>query len=122
VADDPENSAKRLPVAGTEPRGSGPMPARRVRIECAGMSHPGNVRDVNEDSFLVARVGRSIDTLVTSLPMDELPRRVDESGYVLVVADGMGGAAAGEVASRLDHPHAGRDGAGRAGLDPEGRR
>jgi len=98
---DHNETTKRLPVMRPAAPGARDRSGPRVRIEAAGLSHPGNVREVNEDSFLVARVGRSIDTLVTSLPEDEVSGRFDESGYVMIVADGMGGAAAGEVASRL---------------------
>ena len=37
----------------------------------------------------------------TSLPEDWATRFSDEEGYLMIVADGMGGAAAGERASRL---------------------
>ena len=70
-------------------------------IDAAGLSHRGVVRADNQDHYLVARVGRSLDTLITSLPDGEVPDRFDETGYVMMVADGMGGAAAGEVASRM---------------------
>ena len=70
-------------------------------IDAAGLSHRGVVRSDNQDHYLVARVGRSLDTLITSLPDGEVPDRFDETGYVMMVADGMGGAAAGEVASRM---------------------
>ena len=86
-----------VPPEGTRPdRPSSPS----VRVDSAGLSHKGNVRENNEDHYLVARVGRSLDTLVTSLPDGEIPERFDETGFAIMVADGMGGAAAGEVASR----------------------
>jgi protein phosphatase len=75
--------------------------ASQVRVDAAGLSDRGKVREDNEDHFLVARVGRSLDTLLTSLPSGEIPERFDETGYVMMVADGMGGAAAGEIASRM---------------------
>ncbi len=75
--------------------------ASTVRVDAAGLSHRGRVRADNQDHYLVARVGRSLDTLISSLPTGEVPDRFDETGYVMMVADGMGGAAAGEVASRM---------------------
>ena len=35
------------------------------------------------------------------MPPDSLPEHTGEDGYLYIVADGMGGMAAGEVASRL---------------------
>jgi serine/threonine protein phosphatase PrpC len=67
----------------------------------SGLSHVGRVRRNNEDHFLVARIGRFLETLVTSLPPGEVPQHAEESGHVMIVADGMGGHAAGEVASRM---------------------
>ena len=57
------------------------------------------VRTNNEDQFLTARFGRTMDVLSTSLPPGTVPLRSSASGYALLVADGMGGEAAGEVAS-----------------------
>lgn len=72
-----------------------------VRVDAAGLTDRGHMRSENEDHFLVARVGRSLDTLVTSLPQGEVPERFDETGYLMMVADGMGGRVAGEIASRM---------------------
>lgn len=72
-----------------------------VRVDIAGLSHPGNLRPNNEDHFLVVRFGRFLETRVTNLPADQVPSRFEEEGYGMVVADGMGGHAAGEEASRL---------------------
>ena len=70
-------------------------------VDVSGLSHPGKVRSENEDHFFVARFGRYLETLQTSLPPGELPQHTDDAGYALVVADGMGGHAAGELASRI---------------------
>jgi protein phosphatase len=72
-----------------------------ARVELAGLSHPGMVRANNEDHFLIGRFGRFLETMQTNVPEGEVPKRVDEIGYGMLVADGVGGGAAGEVASKL---------------------
>jgi protein phosphatase len=74
------------------------MPAR---VDLGACTHPGSVRTKNEDHYLVARIGRWLETLLTNLPEGQVPARSEVSAYGLVVADGMGGHAAGEVASML---------------------
>ena len=71
-----------------------------VEVDLAALSDPGRVRDNNEDHYYVARVDRSIQTIDTNLPEGEVPRHYAETAYGLLVADGVGGAVAGEVASR----------------------
>ena len=72
-----------------------------VRVDVAAKSHPGHVRSSNEDHYLVAAAGRHLETLLSNLPEDEAPKRFDETSYIAIVADGMGGAVGGEIASRL---------------------
>lgn len=72
-----------------------------VKVEFGGLSHTGKVRPINEDHFMIARLGRDQETLLTNLPEGDVPEHFQESGYAMIVADGMGGAARGEVASRL---------------------
>ena len=72
-----------------------------VRIDVSALTHPGHVRSNNEDQFFVTKLTRSLETMLTSLPAGDVPERADEVNYVMVVADGMGGHAAGEVASRM---------------------
>src|SRR5260370_11314496 len=82
---------------------SGPWPdtgSARVQVDLAALSHPGLVRPQNEDHYLAGRFGRVLETLFSNLPEDQVPRRSQEIGYAMVVADGIGGAAAGEQASR----------------------
>jgi protein phosphatase len=71
-----------------------------VRVEFGARSHPGRVRPNNQDQWLVVRRRRTRDVLMTSLPEGWLPSR-EEYAYAMIVADGMGGAAFGEVASML---------------------
>ncbi len=72
-----------------------------VRLAFGAMTHPGKVRTNNEDHFLVARLAKSMSVCKTSLPDDGNMLFSEEEGYLMVVADGMGGAAAGERASSL---------------------
>jgi protein phosphatase len=71
-----------------------------VRVEVAALSDTGKVRSNNEDHYLVGRFGRTLETLLTNLPEGEVPACSQDTGHAVVVADGMGGHAAGEVASR----------------------
>lgn len=73
---------------------------KRFQVDCGALSHQGHVRPTNEDHFLVARFGRFLKPLATNLPISKAPD-FEEEGYGMVVADGVGGAAAGEVASEL---------------------
>jgi PPM family protein phosphatase len=71
-----------------------------VQVDVGALSDPGKVRKNNEDHFLVARFDRNMQTLLTNLPPGHVPQRSGETAYSILVADGMGGRAAGEVASR----------------------
>ena len=72
-----------------------------VKFDFGALSHAGKVRKNNEDHFLVTRLGRSVEPLMTNVASGQLPARLAEYGYGMLIADGMGGAAAGEVASRM---------------------
>lgn len=71
-----------------------------LRVEVGALSHPGKVRKHNEDHHLALRVHRSLEAIATNLPPGDLPQRFDQLGYVLLVADGIGGRSGGEHASR----------------------
>jgi PPM family protein phosphatase len=91
-----------LEFAGIRPARHGADPARPpIRIEFAAISHPGKVRSNNEDHFLINRMGRTFDVVSTNMPPGGVPDHVEEVAYGMVVADGMGGMAAGEKASQL---------------------
>jgi protein phosphatase len=78
-----------------------PLTGPRVQVDVAALSHPGRVRENNEDHFLVARTGRSIDLLASNLAPELIPEHIADHGYAYIVADGLGGMAAGEYASQL---------------------
>jgi PPM family protein phosphatase len=72
-----------------------------VKVDFGALTHAGKVRKNNEDHYLVGRLGRSLEPLMTNMPPGQLPEHLAEYGYGMLVADGMGGAAAGEVASQM---------------------
>jgi len=73
----------------------------RVGVEAAGLTHAGKVRKHNEDQFLIAKLAKSMRVLSSSFAGHDSTWFADEEGHVFIVADGMGGAAAGEQASAL---------------------
>jgi protein phosphatase len=74
--------------------------AESPQIDAAGASHTGLKRAGNEDAFTFGRVGRFMEVAETNLPPSPLTGRMEQVGWFAVVADGMGGRAAGEIASR----------------------
>ncbi len=71
-----------------------------VQVEFGAVSHKGKVRTNNEDSYIALKLSRTLTPVFTNVPEKYLPLPFEESGYGMVVADGMGGQAAGEIASR----------------------
>jgi protein phosphatase len=65
-------------------------------IDYHAIIHPGRVRDNNEDAYLVSALDGE-EPLVNGL---RPPAPVRQTGILAAVADGMGGAASGEIASR----------------------
>ena len=79
-----------------------PPPSAIVEVTVGAQSRRGKDRTINEDHYLVMRLGRHQETLLTSLAEGVIASRFDEYGYALVVADGTGGGAGGgEAASHL---------------------
>ena len=71
-----------------------------LEVRSYGLSHPGRVRDNNEDVFVVGELARTLIVRHTNVPQpDETHSR--HRGHVFLVADGVGGNEAGDVASRL---------------------
>ncbi len=76
-----------------------------LTVEIHATSHVGRVRKGNEDNYLLLNISRSKvwtsaqadgEFVIESQKFD-----VDDNGVVLAVSDGMGGALAGEVASKM---------------------
>jgi protein phosphatase len=85
----------------TDPnRGAGEPAAPGDRVEMAARSDTGRVRPNNEDVYIVAQVDRAFRLLESNLPTGSLAPVVSEICHGLLVADGIGGLAGGEVASR----------------------
>lgn len=71
-------------------------------LDLFGVTHKGNVRAENQDHFLISTVHPQLVIHGTSLPsVDDLPLRGTRLATVLVLADGVGGAAAGNEAAQL---------------------
>jgi serine/threonine protein phosphatase PrpC len=68
-----------------------------VKVRVFGRTDVGQIREHNEDNFLVADLTRRTRSLMEG----DREQPVGERGTLLGVCDGMGGAAAGEVASQL---------------------
>jgi serine/threonine protein phosphatase PrpC len=74
-----------------------PIPRSSVRLRLAGLTDVGITRDHNEDAFAIL----DLATGQTHAELQDGVLDVGLRGVVLVVADGMGGAAAGEIASEM---------------------
>jgi protein phosphatase len=69
-----------------------------IKLEIFGRTDVGLVREHNEDNFLVADVTGGIRSTDLKEPLELV---LGPQGALLLVCDGMGGAAAGEVASQM---------------------
>jgi protein phosphatase len=75
---------------------------RDDELDLYGLTHPGSVRTENQDHFLLCTVHPQVVVHGTSLPdADSLALRGQRLATILLVADGVGGSAAGSRASRL---------------------
>jgi len=72
------------------------------RVDCHGLSHPGNVRPRNEDRFAVVALQNAARLLHTNVEPEAIAGQLARpSAHVFIAADGVAGLAAGDAASRL---------------------
>jgi len=72
----------------------------QLLVRSFGLTDRGRVRPDNQDQFLVAELAKSMHVQQSSLAQAST-QFGDDRGYLLVVADGMGGQAGGEHASAV---------------------
>ena len=74
---------------------------RDDEIDAYGLSHPGKVRENNQDHFLIASLRKQMQVHLTSLPASDQVSGTERLAFLAMVADGVGGGPRGEEASRL---------------------
>jgi len=76
-----------------------------LQVEIHATSHVGRVRRGNEDNYLLLNISKSKAWTSSQengeFVIESQQFEVDDNGIVLAVSDGMGGALAGEVASKM---------------------
>lgn len=90
----------------TQPTGGIAAPPTRKptddELDVHGLTHPGKVRTTNQDHFLICSLRKQMLVHLTSLSgLDRMPVLAERLALLGVVADGVGGGAAGETASRV---------------------
>ncbi len=92
---DPTDAAA-VPVsrAETEPRPTS------GNVDVFGLTHRGRVHSENQDQFLIASLHKLLRVHQSSLAPEDITTLISESrGYILLVADGVGGRPDGQAAS-----------------------
>lgn len=100
-SDDPRDVTQQIEVLGSPPkeRSSGDDAPEPIVY---GATDVGRRREHNEDSFLVAQLERYMRIHGSSRPYGANKKvKGPAQGWIMMVADGMGGHAAGEVASAM---------------------
>jgi PPM family protein phosphatase len=71
-------------------------------LDVYGLTHAGKVRSTNQDHFLICSLRKQMLVHLTSLPaIDQVAAPNERLAFLAMVADGVGGNAGGETASRL---------------------
>ena len=77
------------------------------KYQCAASTHLGQIRRNNEDAFIVTEISArralfsSDATLAAPRGPSDAVYSADKNGVIITLADGMGGAQAGEIASQI---------------------
>jgi protein phosphatase len=91
------------PPANLTDANPAPAPSRKPaddELDVYGLTHVGKVRKTNQDQFLLASIHKRVQVHLTSLTTGaQLPLSDERLAFVAMVADGVGGLAAGEQAS-----------------------
>ena len=89
-------------VSRTPPNDVAERKPRDDEIDVYGLTHPGTVRPINQDHFLVCQLKRDLVIHSTSLPdVAGLGGSPERLAFLAMVADGVGGGPMGEEASRV---------------------
>jgi len=91
-------SRSQAAVPSTEPMTPASLP--QLLVKSHGITDCGKVRQSNEDQFLIAELVRTLLVHQSSVPQPQM-RHGRGRGHIFLVADGVGGEKAGEVASAL---------------------
>ena len=79
---------------------SGSATPSGMSVEVGAVTDAGLVRGTNEDAYAIFRLGRFVERVASNLSESELPTNGGNAGILMMIADGLGGHEAGEVASR----------------------
>lgn len=90
-----------MPPTKTAAVASPPRKPREDEIDAYGVTHPGKVRKDNQDHFIISYLRKQLVVRLSSIPEAEVPVESERLASLVMVADGVGGAARGEAASRV---------------------